>query len=80
MKFSITLYLDPIFPAVLTFIGSKQTDRTDINLCILLISGDEGFKELSQFDPLGDELLIKAMDEDKSDEWFNKKGRTKLSE
>ncbi|XP_023320657.1 glyoxalase domain-containing protein 4 [Eurytemora carolleeae] len=42
--------------------------------------GDEGFKDLSQFDPLGDELLIKAMDEDKSDEWFNKKGRTKLSE
>ena len=80
MKFSITLYLAPILPAVLTFIGSKQTDRTDINLCILLISGDEGFKELSQFDPLGDELLIKAMDEDKSDEWFNKKGRTKLSE
>ena len=49
-------------------------------LCILLISGDEGFRDLSQVDPLGDELLIKAMDEDKSDEWFNKKGRTKLSE
>ena len=79
MKFPLQC-LDPIFPAVLTFIGHEQTDRTVIYLCILLISGDEGFKDLSQFDPLGDELLIKAMDEDKSDEWFNKKGRTKLSE
>ncbi|KAK8732269.1 hypothetical protein OTU49_006999 [Cherax quadricarinatus] len=36
--------------------------------------GDEGFRELSQVDPKGDELLNEAMKKDKSDEWFAKKG------
>lgn len=35
--------------------------------------GDTGFRDLSQFDPNGDVLLNKAMEEDKSDEWFAKK-------
>lgn len=35
--------------------------------------GDEGFRELSQVDPKADELLTKAMEEDKSTEWFEKK-------
>lgn len=34
--------------------------------------GDEAFRELSQTDPEGDKLLDKAMDEDKSEEWFAK--------
>ena len=42
--------------------------------------GDEGFRDLSKVDPHGDDLLVKAMDEDKSDEWFNKKGRSKVAE
>lgn len=41
--------------------------------------GDEAFRELSQVDPKADELLDKAMEEDKSDEWFAKKGKTKAS-
>nr|XP_045601513.1 glyoxalase domain-containing protein 4-like [Procambarus clarkii] len=36
--------------------------------------GDEGFRELSQVDPKGDELLNEAMKEDKSDEWFANQG------
>ncbi len=39
--------------------------------------GEEGFGELSQVDPKGDELLRKAMEEDKSKEWFAKKGLKK---
>ena len=38
---------------------------------------DEGFRDLSQVDPKGDQLLDEAMEEDKSDEWFQKKGKTK---
>ncbi|KAK4300685.1 hypothetical protein Pmani_027138 [Petrolisthes manimaculis] len=36
--------------------------------------GDEGFRELSQVDPKGNELLNEAMEKDKSDEWFASKG------
>ncbi|XP_076068939.1 glyoxalase domain-containing protein 4 [Oratosquilla oratoria] len=36
--------------------------------------GDEGFRDLSQVDPKGDSLLNEAMEKDKSDEWFAKKG------
>merc|ERR1719474_1402647 len=36
--------------------------------------GDEGFRDLSQVDPKGDELLAAAMEADKSNEWFSKKG------
>ena len=36
--------------------------------------GSEAFDELSQVDPKGDELLDAAMKEDKSKEWFQKKG------
>ncbi|XP_052074904.1 glyoxalase domain-containing protein 4-like isoform X1 [Mytilus californianus] len=41
--------------------------------------GDEGFRDLSQVDPKADELLNKAMADDKSDEWFEKKGKTKAT-
>ena len=39
--------------------------------------GAEAFKELSQVDPEGDKLLSAAIEGDKSDEWFKKKGRVK---
>jgi len=41
--------------------------------------GDEGFRDLSQMDPNGDDLLENAMKEDKSDEWFKRKGRNKIT-
>jgi len=40
--------------------------------------GAEAFKELSQVDPEGDDLLNKAIEGDKSDEWFKKKGKEKV--
>jgi len=39
--------------------------------------GSEAFQELSQVDPEGDNLLNAAIESDKSDEWFKKKGRSK---
>ena len=39
--------------------------------------GEEGFGELSRVDPEADRLLSKAMEEDKSKEWFAKKGLKK---
>merc|ERR1719515_483528 len=39
--------------------------------------GAEAFRELSQVDPEGDSLLNAAIESDKSDEWFKKKGRSK---
>lgn len=42
--------------------------------------GDEAFRELSQVDPKGDQLLNEAMEKDKSKEWFAKKGLAKEGE
>jgi len=39
--------------------------------------GDEAFRELSQIDAQADALLSSALDNDKSDEWFAKKGKSK---
>lgn len=39
--------------------------------------GDEAFRELSQVDPQADESLNKAIEADKSDEWFAKHKRQK---
>ncbi|XP_060799672.1 glyoxalase domain-containing protein 4 [Neoarius graeffei] len=41
--------------------------------------GDEAFRQLSAFDPDGNELLDKAMAADKSDEWFAKHKKQKAS-
>lgn len=41
--------------------------------------GDEAFRELSMMDPNGNDLLDKAMAEDKSDEWFAKNKKQKAS-
>jgi lactoylglutathione lyase len=40
--------------------------------------GAEGFRELSQVDPEADNLLNQALAADKSDEWFAKKGKSKI--
>lgn len=40
--------------------------------------GAEAFNELSQVDPNGDKLLNDAIEGDKSDDWFKKKGREKV--
>ena len=40
--------------------------------------GSEGFRELSQVDPVAEKLLEEAIAKDKSDEWFAKKGRVKV--
>jgi len=42
--------------------------------------GDEAFRELSAVDPQGDSLLEEALKADKSDEWFKRKGRSKVTE
>ncbi|KAM8903082.1 glyoxalase domain-containing protein 4 isoform 1-T1 [Spinachia spinachia] len=41
--------------------------------------GDEAFRQLSKVDPNGNELLDKAVAEDKSDEWFAKHNRQKAA-
>lgn len=41
--------------------------------------GDEAFRQLSKVDPNGDNLLTKAIEADKSDEWFSRKGRSKAT-
>uniref|UniRef100_A0A7N9ATD0 Glyoxalase domain containing 4 n=1 Tax=Mastacembelus armatus TaxID=205130 RepID=A0A7N9ATD0_9TELE len=41
--------------------------------------GDEAFRQLSKLDPKGNDLLDKAMAEDKSNEWFAKHNRQKAA-
>ncbi|XP_076002231.1 glyoxalase domain-containing protein 4 [Genypterus blacodes] len=41
--------------------------------------GDEAFRQLSMIDPRGNELLDKAMAEDKSNEWFAKHNKQKAA-
>ncbi|KAG7159446.1 glyoxalase domain-containing protein 4-like [Homarus americanus] len=51
-------------------------DPDDHEICFV---GVEGFTELSQVDPKADDLLNEAMEKDKSDEWFAKKGGKALA-
>ena len=51
------------------------TDPDGYEICFV---GDEGYRLLSQIDPAGDQLLTKAIAEDKSAEWFAKKGQSKV--
>lgn len=37
--------------------------------------GDEAYRELSQMDPSANDLLTKAIEQDKSDDWFEQRGR-----
>lgn len=41
--------------------------------------GEPGFDDLSQVDPKANQLLIEAIEQDQSDEWFKKKGIQKES-
>ena len=50
------------------------TDPDGYEICFV---GDEGFRMLSQFDPKAEDYLTKSLSEDKSDEWFASKGKSK---
>lgn len=74
--------------AILTPLVTLKTEgKADVSVVIfsdpdgyeICFVGDAGFRDLSKFDPEGDGLLDKAMLEDKSDEWFAKKGKSKES-
>ena len=69
------------------FVTLKTDGKADVSVVIfgdpdgyeICFVGDEGFRELSQFDPDGSKLLDQAIAEDKSNEWFAKKGISKSS-
>lgn len=69
------------------FVTLETEGKADVSVVIfsdpdgyeICFVGDEGFRDLSQFDPEGSNLLDKAIDEDKSNEWFAKKGKSKSS-
>ncbi|XP_028856466.1 glyoxalase domain-containing protein 4 [Denticeps clupeoides] len=52
------------------------TDPDGHEICFV---GDEAFRQLSVMDPTGNDLLDKAMAEDRSDEWFAKHNKQKVS-
>merc|ERR1711884_471171 len=60
-------------------------DKADVQVIILedpdkneiCFVGEEGFSDLSQVDPNAVELLQKAMEADKSNEWYEKKKKSK---
>lgn len=52
-------------------------DPDDHEICFV---GDEAFRELSQVDPKANDLLEAAIEADKSDAWFEKKGKEKVVE
>lgn len=52
-------------------------DPDDHEICFV---GDEAFRELSQVDPKANDLLEAAIEADKSDAWFEKKGKEKVAE
>jgi len=65
------------------FIELKTPGKADV--CVVILAdpdgheicwvGDEGFKELSRFDPQARGLLDQAILNDKSDEWHEKKNK-----
>lgn len=69
------------------FVTLKTDGKADVSVVIfgdpdgyeICFVGDEGFRELSQFDPDGSKLLDQAIAQDKSNEWFAKKGISKSS-
>ena len=74
---------------VLTPLVTLETPgKADVSVVILAdpdgheicLVGAEGFAELSQVDKEADALLEKAMEADKSDQWFAKKGGKKTQE
>lgn len=49
-------------------------DPNDHEICFV---GDEAYRELSKFDPKGDELLKEAISKDDSDDWYKQMNRQK---
>ncbi|XP_063680186.1 glyoxalase domain-containing protein 4-like [Bolinopsis microptera] len=81
------LAIEKGFTILTPFVTLKTDGKADVSVVIfsdpdgyeICFVGDEGFRDLSQFDPEGSNLLDKAIDEDKSNEWFAKKGKSKSS-
>ena len=69
---TLTSYLKAM--SITYFSFSKSQDQHEI--CFV---GEEGFNDLSQVDPEGDALLQKAMEDDKSKEWYERKKLSKES-
>ena len=76
--------MDKLNQTILTrFIELKTPGKADV--CVVILAdpdgheicwvGDEGFRELSQFDPKARGLLDEAIQNDKSDEWHEKKNK-----
>jgi hypothetical protein len=71
----LTVYSVPsLFHSIVIYVlqkfGAKQ--YTMCRLIEICFVGDEAFRELSLTDPAADELINKAIAEDKSYEWFAK--------
>ncbi|XP_071522345.1 glyoxalase domain-containing protein 4-like isoform X2 [Panulirus ornatus] len=67
----ITPYISLDTPGKATVQVVILADPDGHEICFV---GEEGFHELSQVDPKGNELLNEGIEKDKSDEWFAKKG------
>lgn len=52
-------------------IGDRGGVQNEHEICVV---GDAGFRELSAFDPLAEQLLGNAVEHDQSDAWFARKG------
>lgn len=70
----LTPYLSLDTPGKATVQVVILADPDGHEICFV---GDEGFRQLSQVDPEGNNLIEKSMAEDKSNEWFEKKGLVK---
>lgn len=70
----LTPYLSLDTPGKATVQVVILADPDGHEICFV---GDEGFRELSRVDPEANDLIENSMSEDKSDEWFEKKGMTK---
>lgn len=75
----LTPYLSLDTPGKATVQVVILADPNGHEICFV---GDEGFRELSQVDPKANELIEKSIEEDKSEEWYQKKGikKAKLEE
>lgn len=70
----LTPYLSLETPGKTTVQVVILADPDGHEICFV---GDEGFRELSKVDPEANNLIEKSMRDDKSDEWFNLKKKTK---
>lgn len=70
----LTPYLSLDTPGKATVQVVILADPDGHEICFV---GDEGFRQLSQVDPEANALIEKSMAEDKSNEWFEKKGLAK---